>query len=216
MTGPQVIPVDVDRLPGWSRGQGVAAATALALTVFVVTFLGVGKWLDLDGAGSAEAGMQVQALPEGVNEADVAFLRAMVPHLGGMHDAAEIAAGRAEDSGVRAFAEQLRNDMYELRAAKQLLGSIGVAAEGPSEHDSGVGTIDHSSLRQLADALPADVGQLFLQLLRRHHEGTELMVGVQLRGGAYGPARDLARQILARSSDRMGELDLVGVSAPQP
>lgn len=174
-----------------------------------------------DGAhGGGDTTSTENAAPDAEhNAADVTFAQDMIPHHQQAVEMSQLAADRAESAEVLELAEEI-----EGAQAPEITLMTGWLQEWdedlPAEDDGhGHGGDDHSAampgmlsdaqMAELADASGAAFDTRFLELMIEHHEGAITMSRTQLDEGAYGPAKELAEEIIAAQQaeiDRMNAL----------
>jgi len=159
--------------------------------------------------------------------ADVAFVRAMIPHHAQALVMTDLVAERTTRTDLPKFAERIAvSQRDEIALMEQWLIEHGEQTSDP-HHDHGdtelmPGMLTDQQLAQLESAQGAEFDQLFLQFMIYHHEGAVVMVNDLLTGGEGGqePAIfQLAQHIdadqrieIARMYSLLGEL----TAAPTP
>ncbi|MFF5764010.1 DUF305 domain-containing protein [Streptomyces tanashiensis] len=152
-----------------------------------------------EASGTAERGAH--------NAADVTFAQQMIPHHRQAIVMTQMAKTHAATRDVKALAEQIEKAQEpEIRIMTDWLKAWGeVVPEGMySMHDPGMGGTNRimpglMSVRQMADLDRASGGAfdtMFLTMMIEHHEGAVDIAETEKQNGAYGPAEDLADQII--------------------
>ncbi len=155
-----------------------------------------------DGSGSASAAN---------NEADVTFVRGMIPHHAQAVEMAELAAEQAASQQVKDLANTIEQAQDpEIEQMQGYLRAWGQPAEpAPS---GGMGGMDHGGMsgdkpgmpgmmsgqqmQQLEGASGAAFDRMFLQMMIEHHTGAIEMAEVELRDGQNADAKALAQKII--------------------
>ncbi|SCL24399.1 Uncharacterized conserved protein, DUF305 family [Micromonospora pallida] len=159
------------------------------------------------------AASEVSRGPSGHNDADVRFVRAMIPHHNQALEMAALAPQRAGDPAVRALAERIRASQGpEVGMLRGWLATRGLPAEGTG-HDHGAGTMrgmqSPEAMRQLAEARGADFDRLFVTMMTDHHRGAIAMATDLLRVGADLTLSEFATAVAVEQNveiDRMRTL----------
>jgi uncharacterized protein (DUF305 family) len=142
------------------------------------------------------------------NEADVAFVRGMIPHHAQAVEMAELATERAASQQVKDLASTIQQAQDpEIEQMQGYLRAWGQPAEpAPS---GGMGGMDHGGMsgdkpgmmsgqqmQQLEGASGAAFDRMFLQMMIEHHTGAIEMAEVELRDGQNADAKALAQKII--------------------
>jgi uncharacterized protein (DUF305 family) len=136
------------------------------------------------------------------NVADVAFAHGMIPHHRQAVEMADLAETRAQSADVKALAAEIKKAQDpEIRTLSGWLTSWGedVPKEGGGGDHAG-----HAMSGMMTDEEMAGLGKssgkafdtAFLDLMVKHHEGAVEMARTEQADGAYGPAKDLAGDII--------------------
>ncbi|BCL17690.1 DUF305 domain-containing protein [Micromonospora sagamiensis] len=149
----------------------------------------------------------------GYNDADVSFVRAMIPHHGQAMEMADLARQRAGDPAVRALAERIRASQGpEVGMLRGWLATRGLPAEATGHgHGSGAmrGMQSPEAMRQLAAVRGADFDRLFVSMMTDHHRGAVAMATDLLRVGADLTLSEFATAVAVEQNveiDRMRTL----------
>ncbi|MGQ0483526.1 MAG: DUF305 domain-containing protein [Pseudonocardia sp.] len=148
------------------------------------------------------------------NEADVAFVRGMIPHHAQAVEMAELAAEQAASQQAKDLASTIEQAQDpEIEQMRGFLRAWGQPAEpAPS---GGMGGMDHGGMsgaqpgmpgmrgmmsgqqmQQLEGASGAAFDRMFLQMMIEHHTGAIEMAEVELRDGQNADAKALAQKII--------------------
>ncbi|MFF4871470.1 DUF305 domain-containing protein [Streptomyces sp. NPDC000961] len=190
-----------------ARRRLAATAAATALTAGLVL-----AGCDSDGTSaptstppttSAEATATVAAGAH--NSADVTFAQQMIPHHRQAIAMSQMAETHAATRDVKALAEQIEKAQEpEIRTMTSWLKAWGEdVPEGMDGMHDDMGQMDGMpgmvSGRQMMDLDHASgraFDTMFLAMMIEHHEGAITMAKAEKQHGAYGPAKDLADQII--------------------
>ncbi|SCL27537.1 DUF305 domain-containing protein [Micromonospora inyonensis] len=149
----------------------------------------------------------------GYNDADVSFVRAMIPHHSQALEMADLARQRAGDPAVRALAERIRASQGpEVGMLRGWLATRGLPAEATGHgHGSGAmrGMQSPEAMRHLAAVRGADFDRLFVSMMTDHHRGAVAMATDLLRVGADLTLSEFATAVAVEQNveiDRMRTL----------
>ncbi|MEU4569238.1 DUF305 domain-containing protein [Micromonospora sp. NPDC023956] len=160
------------------------------------------------------AGSEVRRdVSPGHNDADVRFVRAMIPHHTQALEMAALAGQRAGDPAVRALAERIRASQGpEVGMLRGWLATRGLPAE-ETGHGHGDGTMrgmqSPEAVRRLAAARGADFDRLFVSMMTDHHRGAVAMATDLIRVGADLTLSEFATAVAVEQNveiDRMRTL----------
>lgn len=153
-------------------------------------------------SGQKDAGgakVEAPDLPDGVNEADVKFARAMIPHHQQAVEMSEMLLAKdGVDSRVRRLAEKIKAAQGpEIDKLQGWLQEWGV----PDPSDSGMGhgmdgMMSEQDMAELGEASGPEAAVLFLEQMVRHHEGAVEMARTERESGSDPQAVDLAQSII--------------------
>ena len=158
------------------------------------------------------------------NDADVNFAPGMIPH---HQQAVEMSdmllAKEGIDPRVVSLAEEIKAAQApEIETMRGWLNGWGVAAAPPMSsgmpgHDmpghgnmpemSGDGMMSPADMTALQNAQGAEANRLFLTQMIEHHEGAISMAQNEIDNGGYGPAIELARQILSSQQEEITSME---------
>jgi uncharacterized protein (DUF305 family) len=179
---------------------------------------------DHGGQSSAAAGQ-----PADFNDADVAFVTAMIPH----HQQAVELSAMVPDRTTNQQVVKLAADISaaqapEIETMKVFLvqwtdgGDSGSGPGGQERSDPGSGPggheghgmdgagmhgmVDEATMKRLETLQGAEFDTLWLQSMTGHHEGAIEMANTELADGANGDAKTLARQIVTAQETEITQM----------
>lgn len=138
------------------------------------------------------------------NAADVAFAQQMIPHHRQAVAMSQMARSHATTSDVKALADHIEKAQEpEIRTMTGWLRAWGEAVPD-GMHDPGMGDTNGTMPGMMSDRRVTDLDRasgrtfdtMFLTMMIEHHEGAIDMAKAEKQKGAYGPAKDLADQII--------------------
>lgn len=151
------------------------------------------------------------------NAADVEFATAMIPHHAEALVMADLTVGRPLDEDVAALVDDIRAAQTpEIELMADWLEEWGEPVpETMRDHEHGghsgemgeTGEMRQADLERLAEAPTAEFQALWLQMMVEHHEGAVSMAEDELEDGTFGPALDLAEDIVASQSDEIDRME---------
>ena len=145
------------------------------------------------------------------NTADVTFVQGMIPHHEQAVQMAQLAAPRAAEPKVQALAAQIKAAQGpEITTLKGWLTSWGepTAAPGTSGH-TGHGTggmMSEADMATLAGLSGQAFDREFLTRMTEHHRGAIEMARAEQTEGRYGPAKQLAADIVRSQSAEIAQM----------
>ena len=185
---------------------GTAAAT---LTVGLVLAGCDGNDTSTPASTSPATSTEVPATAESGahNAEDVAFAQRMIPHHRQAVVMSQMARSHATTSDVKALAEQIEKAQGpEIRTMTGWLKAWGEEVPDGMDgmHDPGMGDRNGTMPGMMSDRQMTDLDRasgrafdtMFLTMMIEHHEGAVDMAKAEKQKGAYGPAKDLADQII--------------------
>jgi uncharacterized protein (DUF305 family) len=195
----------------------VLLPAAALVTALLLTACGSDNGHDDGAHGGGDTTSTENAAPDAEhNAADVAFAQDMIPHHQQAVEMSQLAADRAESAEVLELAEEIEG--AQAPEITLMTGWLQEWDEDLPGEDDGHGD-DHSAampgmlsdaqMAELADASGPAFDTRFLELMIEHHEGAIEMSRTQLAEGSYGPATELAEEIIAAQQaeiDRMNVL----------
>ena len=131
-----------------------------------------------------------------LNEGDVEFLQAMIPHHEQATEMARLVDGRTKRNELREFAAKIIDDQSgEIDQMRQLLTAAG-AEEGAGHGGMDGGMMDESEMTQLGGLSGDEFDLAFLDAMTGHHEGAIEMAEQVLEEGQNPQVADLANLII--------------------
>ena len=190
---------------------------ALAVLLATTTLL-------VSGCASEESSSS-SASSQSFNQADVKFVRAMIPHHRQAIEMAQLAEKRAADPQVKKLAEQIEAAQGpEIKTMQGWLKSWGQpmktnqGGSGSMDH-GGSGSMDHGGsvggmagmmatgdMKQLRTAKGAAFDEAFLTMMIEHHKGAIDMASTEEQQGRNRQAVTLAERI---QQDQSAEIELM-------
>jgi len=190
-----------------------------SLAVLLVT-----TTLLLSGCAS-EANSDSSASSQPFNQADVKFVRAMIPHHRQAIEMAQLAEKRAADPQVEKLAEQIEAAQGpEIKTMRNWLksweqptktnhggsGSMDHGGSGSMDHGGSVGgmagMMAAGDMQQLRTAEGAAFDEAFLTMMIEHHKGAIDMASTEEQQGRNREAVTLAERI---QQDQAAEIELM-------
>ncbi len=194
----------------------VRAALAAAVTAAVAT--------GCAGGGSTETTGDAGSRPEtstsqqqSHNEADVTFVREMIPHHLGAIEMARLTEGRTGNPEILDLAHRIEQaqgpEIEQLRDWLRAWGADG-DMPGMDPGDMGHGGMGHAEMpgmgaedmRRLEQANGAEFDRLFLELMIEHHQGAVDMSETVLAEGSDPRVADLAQRIVDAQEAEIAEM----------
>ncbi|EHR59604.1 DUF305 domain-containing protein [Saccharomonospora cyanea] len=175
-----------------------------------------GDGTDTAGDTGSRPGPSTSAQQQAHNEADVAFVRQMIPHHVGAIEMAELAEGRTDNPRILDLAdrieqaqgpeiEQMRNQLHAWGVGEM----PGMAPEDMDHGDMGHGEMPGmgaEDMRKLEQANGTEFDRLFLELMIEHHQGAVDMSHTVLDKGSDPEVKDLARRIIDTQEAEITEM----------
>ena len=197
--------------------RAALAATAVASALVLAACGGDG---DGGGADRPDAASGAEKTPAAHNAQDVSFAQGMIPHHQQALEMAEVAADRASSAQVKDLATRIEKAQDpEIRTMSGWLKAWGedVPSAAPgmdhSGHSGMAGMMDQEDMDKLSKASGKAFDTLFLTLMVEHHEGAVEMAEDEKAKGAYGPATELAGDVVTAQTAEIEEMNkLLGKS----
>ncbi|MGA5412038.1 DUF305 domain-containing protein [Streptomyces lavendulocolor] len=185
------------------RRTAVAAAAVAAFALFVT---GCGD----DSSGSAATSPRPTtslSVPAGEhNQGDVDFAQGMIPHHRQAVMMADMAETRASSSDVKELAEEIKKAQEpEIATMSAWLtawgeevpqGMDGMDGMDHGDASSMPGMMNDQQMNDMRGASGTAFDTMFLTQMIKHHEGAITMAETEKKEGAYGPAKELADDII--------------------
>lgn len=143
------------------------------------------------------------------NQADVTFATGMIPHHQQALEMVDLTNGRTLDPAVRTLADRIKAaqapEIETMTGWLEDWGKPVPSATGHDSHDMGgaqmgsdqmPGMMSAADMTALEKAPDSDFQAMWLRMMVRHHEGAITMAKAEIADGRYGPAKDLAQQII--------------------
>ena len=197
-----------------------AALTATALT-FALAACG-----DDDGKSGGENASSVHTAPNGdtYNDADVEFATSMIPHHAQAIQMVTLTDTRTLDPDVEQLAESIRAAQApEVETMVDWLTAWGKDIPETSNdhvnggHDMGdmpdmanedmPGMMSAEQMQQLMDAPDADFQDMWLQMMKEHHEGAIEMAKSEQADGEFPEAVEMAKSIVTSQQAEIDQID---------
>ncbi|MEU2233528.1 DUF305 domain-containing protein [Streptomyces vietnamensis] len=148
--------------------------------------------------------------PGARNQADITFAQQMIPHHRQAIAMSQMAESHAATRSVKELAQQIEKAQEpEIRTMTGWLQAWGEQVpegmygmhdtEGTDGMDDGGmmhGMMGRQQMMDLDHASGRNFDTMFLTMMIEHHEGAVIMANAEKQHGAYGPAKDLADQII--------------------
>ena len=195
--------VDLMRINGRARVLRVAAAAA-----GLVLLLGACGNDDpsVDSAGGGEASGSF-------NEADVTFLKDMIPHHEQAIEMAEMVEGRTERPELIELAGNIiSSQTAEIEEINTLLEEAGESAEGGAEHDmdsmgsGGSMGMSQEDMDALMEVEGEEFDKMFSEMMIEHHTAAIEMANEVLDGGENAEVATLAEGIIDEQQKEIDDM----------
>lgn len=145
------------------------------------------------------------------NERDIAFAMNMVPHHEGALEMADtLLAKKAILADVRGLAQRIKDAQQpEIDRMNQWLDAWGVdSMAGHGGHTMMInGMMSDAEMDAFSDAEGIEAARLFLEGMITHHKGAIDMAQVEVEGGQFPDAVDMARAIVSQQASEISEMD---------
>ncbi|GAB2962919.1 DUF305 domain-containing protein [Streptomyces heilongjiangensis] len=165
-------------------------------------------------SGSPQAGSSGGAEAGGHNKADVGFAEEMIQHHRQAVDMAELAAGRAASQQVKDLATKIKGAQDpEIETMSGWLTAWGekvpedMAGMGHDMASGMPGMMSAEDMAALEKASGAAFDEKFLTLMVEHHEGAVEMAETEKAEGRYGPAIDLAEDVITAQTAEIEQME---------
>lgn len=182
----------------------------------ILGILALGLTLALTAACGGDGGDEEDSPSAGHNDADVAFATEMIPHHAQALSMVDLTLERPLDPAVAQLAEAIREAQTpEIEAMTNWLEQWGeevpatMRDHAHAGHGDAPGMMSDDDMAALADASDADFQRLWLEMMIEHHRGAIEMAETEQSDGDYGPAVDLAGEIIEAQTaeiERMEQL----------
>lgn len=157
------------------------------------------------------------------NQSDVDFAQGMIPHHSQAVLMSDLAETRASSSEVKALAEKIKKAQEpEIAAMSAWLTAWGEEVPQGMDGMDGMDHGDASSMpgmmndQQMDDMRGASgkaFDTMFLTQMIKHHEGAVAMAETEKKEGTYGPAKELADDIITAQKAEITQMrEMLGTS----
>jgi uncharacterized protein (DUF305 family) len=153
------------------------------------------------------------------NQADITFLRAMIPHHTQAVEMSKLAAQRASSAQVKDLAARIeaaqQPEIDQMNGMLEAWNASTPATNGPSMSGMNHGTMGGTSMpgmmsdqqmQQLNQVSGPAFDRIFLQMMIQHHEGAVTMSKTELTDGQNPEAKALAQSIIAAQQREITEM----------
>ena len=162
------------------------------------------------GACGGDDEPTVGGAAQGHNDADVAFVQGMIPHHRQAVDMADLVIEKGERAEVKDLARRIRDAQGpEIQTMEGWMRDWGVSAQGEhgtEQHGGTEGGMADAEMREVMPASGTQLDRMFLEAMIRHHEGAVDMAQAEVGNGRFGPAKELARRIIATQNAEIAEM----------
>lgn len=190
----------------------VRAALVAAMAAAVATGCAGGGSTETAGDAGSRPETSTSAQQQAHNEADVAFVRQMIPHHVGAIEMAELAEGRTDNPQILDLADRIEQAQGpEIEQMRGWLDAWGVGHDMPGMDHSDMGHgempgMGAEDMRKLEQANGTEFDRLFLELMIEHHQGAVDMSNTVLDKGSDPEVKDLARRIIDTQEAEITEM----------
>jgi uncharacterized protein (DUF305 family) len=193
-----------------TRRTALAAAAAVAALVLAAC----GGNDNTGGADTSPGTAASVSAPAGKhNQADVTFAQGMIPHHRQAIAMADMAETRASSSDVKSLASQIKKAQDpEIKTMSGWLRAWGeTVPEGMDGMDHGdassmPGMMSDQRMDDMRGASGKAFDTMFLTMMIQHHEGAVEMAETEKKQGAYGPAKELADDIVTAQTAEITQM----------
>jgi uncharacterized protein (DUF305 family) len=167
------------------------------------------------GSEDGDSGHGSTASPTGTdtgarshNAQDVAFAQGMIPHHQEALEMASLAADRASSAQVKSLASRIEKAQDpEIRTMSGWLKAWGEkSGMNHSEHSGMPGMMADQDMTELKKASGSAFDTMFLTMMTEHHQGAVTMANTEKSKGGYGPAKDMAGDIVTGQTAEIAEM----------
>lgn len=206
-----------------SLTRRTATVTAVATGALLLGAFGANA--DAGGIDTTRTAVSApaRATADAHNQADVTFAQDMIPHHRQAIVMAEMARNRATSPEVKALAAQIEKAQApEITTMTGWLidwgekvpqGMYGMDGMGRDDGHGMPGMMDDDRMDQMRHARGSGFDTMFLTMMIEHHEGAVEMAETEKKQGAYGPAKELADDIIASQTAEITQMrNMLGTS----
>jgi uncharacterized protein (DUF305 family) len=201
------------------RAGLVATAVTAAL---VLAACGSDNGSDTGSGARTPASASAEDTAGAHNDQDVSFAQEMIPHHQQAIQMSKMAATQASSAEVKDLASRIEKAQDpEIETMSGWLESWGedVPSSMPGMNHGGSdasgmpGMMDTEDMDKLMGASGKDFDTMFLTMMVEHHEGAVEMATTEKDKGQYGPAKELAADIITAQTAEIEEMNkLLGKS----
>lgn len=196
--------------------RGAFASAAIAAALVTITACG-GQSAPAAPAPTSSA--PTSAMPAGEHvDADVTFVKGMIPHHSQAVDMAKLAAASTTNPKVLDLAARIEKAQApEIRTMQGFLTSWGMPAADTSGGMGGMAGMDHggspggmmsdTQMQQLGQVRGAEFDRMFLTMMIEHHNGAVQMAETELASGRNAEAKKLAQAIIDAQRAEIAEMN---------
>ncbi|MDH6218788.1 DUF305 domain-containing protein [Streptomyces pseudovenezuelae] len=170
-----------------------------------------------EGHGSTPSSSASSTAAGSHNAQDVVFAQGMIPHHRQALEMAELAAGRASSTQVRDLASRIEKAQDpEIRTMSGWLKAWGedvpsatssaMPGMDDSAHSGMPGMMADKDMTELEKASGTGFDTMFLTMMTEHHQGAVEMADTEKDKGGYGPAKDMAGDIVTGQTAEIAEM----------
>lgn len=139
------------------------------------------------------------------NDADLVFVKDMIPHHEGALEMAELAADRAESAEVKDLASRIEGAQDpEIDLMRDMLEAWGQDEDAGHSMSGGMDMGDDAA--ELEPLEGAAFDRRFLELMTEHHESAVEMAETELADGENAEAKELAQEIIDAQKAEIAEM----------
>lgn len=179
---------------------------------------------DDSDSGATASSAQTASNGDVFNDADVDFATNMIPHHAQAVQMANLTNGRSLEPAVRQLAEQIRDaQVPEVETMTDWLTAWGQEVPETSiDHVNGghdmsempdmgemPGMMSAEEMQELMDAPDGEFQDMWLAMMKTHHEGAIEMANSEQADGQFPDAVGLAKSIISSQQDEIDQIDLL-------
>jgi uncharacterized protein (DUF305 family) len=168
---------------------------ALSAALVLIGAVAVGCGGDDGSSGASEADF---------NGTDVSFAAMMVPHHEHGVGMAKLAIEKASDPKVRDLAERIAATQEE--EIGELKGYLETFGEKPATPPAPAVALMEGGAAKLEAASGAEFDRMFLEMMSAHHASAVQMAQMEIAGGGFADAKQLAESITATQLEEISEM----------
>lgn len=176
--------------------------TGVALTIMAL----------VGACGSGDSGGVIEGpASANFNDADVGFAQGMIPHHEQAVEMSKLADQRAESPKVKDLADRIEAaqdpEITTMRGWLEDWDKPVEPAGGGMGDMGGMGMMSDEDMGALAAASGTAFDQMFLTMMRAHHEGAITMSNDELAKGSFPDAKKLAQSIIDAQRAEIDEMN---------